>query len=74
MLKQRVLTALLLLPVVIAAIFMLPIEWFIGLLAFIFLNGSLEYKRLAGLTNQSAGSALLFFANLYSRTLILVPT
>jgi len=60
MLKQRVLTALLLLPVVMAAIFLLPAEWFIGLLAFIFLNGSLEYKRLAGLTNRPAGSALLF--------------
>lgn len=60
MLKQRVLTALLLLPLVLAAIFMLPAEWFIGLLAFIFLSGSLEYKRLAGLTSQSAGSALLF--------------
>jgi len=53
MLKQRVITALLLLPLVLAAIFIAPAHWFLILLAIILLGGSLEYMRLAGLSNQS---------------------
>ncbi len=54
MLKQRVLTALLLLPLVMAAIFALPAEWFLILLAVIFLGGSWEYRRLAGFSGHAA--------------------
>jgi phosphatidate cytidylyltransferase len=58
-LKQRVLTALLLLPLVIAAIFALPAQWFLILLAIVLLVGSWEYRRLAGLSNHAAGYLLV---------------
>jgi phosphatidate cytidylyltransferase len=72
MLKQRVLTALLLLPLVMAAIFALPAKWFLLLLAIILLGGSWEYRRLAGLSNRLAGYILvliqvLIFAALFSK-------
>lgn len=54
MLKQRVLTALLLLPLVMAAIFALPVQWFLVLLAVILLRGSWEYSRLAGFSGQTS--------------------
>jgi len=58
MLKQRVLTALLLLPLAMAAIFALPVQWFLVVLAAILLAGSREFGRLAGFSG-SAGSYLL---------------
>jgi len=58
-LKQRVLTALLLLPLALAAIFALPVQWFMILLAAIMLAGNREYSRLAGLSGQTAGSFML---------------
>lgn len=60
MLKQRVLTALLLIPLAIAAIFALPAQWFLILLAIILLAGSWEYRRLAGLSGYTAGYILVF--------------
>ena len=59
MLRQRVLTALLLLPLVLAAIFALPTPWFMLLLIFVLLQGSIEYKRLAGFSSQTAGHFLV---------------
>lgn len=59
MLKQRVLTALLLLPLALAAIFALPAEWFIVLLAIIMLFGNREYARLAGLSGKFSARAML---------------
>ena len=59
MLKQRVLTALLLLPLVMAAIFAMPAQWFLILLAIIFLGGSWEYRRLAGFSGHTAGYLLV---------------
>jgi len=59
-LKQRVLTALVLLPLALAAIFILPPAWFLILLAGILLGGSYEYSRLAGLSGQVAGRLLIF--------------
>lgn len=59
MLKQRVLTALLLLPLVLAAIFALPAQWFMLLLAVIMLGGSREYARLAGLSGSTAANTLV---------------
>ena len=50
MLKQRVLTALLLLPLVTAAIFALPSPWFCVLIALILLGGTREYARLSALS------------------------
>jgi phosphatidate cytidylyltransferase len=60
MLKQRVLTALLLIPLVLAAIFALPARWFVLMLAIILLGGSWEYRRLAGLFAHWAGYLLVF--------------
>ncbi len=59
MLKQRVLTALLLLPLALAAIFVLPAPWFLLLLAIILLGGSWEYSRLASLAGQTAGTVVI---------------
>lgn len=58
MLKQRVITALLLLPLVMAAIFVLPAVWFMALIGIIFLAGSWEYRRLAGLSGPINGYLL----------------
>jgi len=58
-LRQRVLTASLLIPLVIAAIFALPAQWFPILLASILLIGSWEYRRLAGLSGQLSGYLLV---------------
>lgn len=71
MLRQRVLTALLLLPLVMVAIFALPPQWFLVLLAAILLIGSREYAPLAGYTQAASGYVLLgvqaiIFALLFS--------
>ena len=58
MLKQRVLTALVLLPLVMLAIFALPPAWFLVLLGAILLLASREYAPLAGYTG-AAGTYLL---------------
>jgi len=59
MLKQRVLTALLLLPLVMALIFAAPPQWFLILLAIVLLGGSWEYLRLAGVSGQAGGYLLV---------------
>ena len=59
MLKQRILTALLLLPLVIAAIFALPAPGFALFLGCILLGGSWEYQRLAGLSGGTAAYVLI---------------
>ena len=59
MLKQRVFTALLLLPLVMAAIFALPAQWFMVLLIFVFMQGCNEYKYLAGFSGQISGPLLV---------------
>jgi phosphatidate cytidylyltransferase len=58
-LKQRIVTALLLLPMVMAAIFVLPAQWFPLLLAGIVLGGSWEYQRLAGLSGRTSAYVLM---------------
>ena len=59
MLRQRVLTALLLLPLVMAAIFAVPATWFLILLAIVLLGGSREYIHLAGVSRQANGYLLV---------------
>ena len=59
MLKQRVLTAILLLPLVMAAIFAQPAQWFMVFLVFVLMQGSLEYSRLAGLSGNPASHVLV---------------
>lgn len=72
MLKQRIITALLLLPLVFAAIFLLPSSWFMLVLAVIMLGCTTEYVRLAGFSGvfstsmfvliQSALFVMIYFA------------
>jgi len=69
-LKQRVLTALILLPLALAAIFALPAQWFLIVLAIVLLGGSREYIRLAGLSGRATGTMMIslqavIFAVLY---------
>jgi len=82
MLKQRVITALLLLPLVMAAIFMAPAPWFLLLLALILLGGSREYARLAGVSSYPSGyllvliqatilAALVFYKDYWSINILL---
>ncbi|MGA9573435.1 MAG: phosphatidate cytidylyltransferase [Lysobacterales bacterium] len=59
MLKLRVLTALLLLPLVMVAIFALPAQWFLILLAIVLLGGSWEYVRLAGVSGRPEAYGLV---------------
>ena len=61
MLKQRVITALLLLPVVLAVIIAAPAAWFLALMAIVLLVCSWEYSQLAGVSSQS-GRYLLTLA------------
>ena len=70
MLKQRVLTALLLLPLAIAAIFALPVPWFLFFITILLLAGSHEYTRIAGFSGHAYGYFLfllqaMVFALLY---------
>jgi len=60
MLKHRVITALLLLPLVMAAIFVAPPSWFLILLAIILLGGIWEYRRLAGVSGHPGGYLMVF--------------
>jgi phosphatidate cytidylyltransferase len=59
MLKQRVLTALVLAPVVLAAIFYLPTAWLSLLLAGVMVVGVRELALLAGATSSSAQAAVM---------------
>lgn len=59
MLKQRIMTALILLPLVLAAIFAAPAPWFLVILAVILLRGSWEYSLLAGSSGQAARYSLV---------------
>lgn len=54
MLKQRIMTALLLMPLVLAGIFLLPSSWFMLALAIVLLACTVEYVRLAGFTGTLA--------------------
>ena len=69
MLKQRVITALLLLPLVMAAIFAVPAPWFLILLALVLLGGSWEYVRLAGVSGSAAGYLLVLVQAIIFATL-----
>lgn len=59
MLKQRIVTALILLPFALAIIFALPEQWFLILLAMLLLAGTREYIRLASLSMPVSGSLLV---------------
>lgn len=59
MLKQRVATALVLLPLVMVLIFAVPAQWFLIILGLILLGGSWEYTRLAGLSGQTVAYMLI---------------
>lgn len=59
MLKQRVLTALVLMPLVVIGIFALPLPWFALVLGIILLIGSWEFVPLTGLTRRKRGWAII---------------
>lgn len=69
MLKQRVITALLLLPLVMAAIFAAPAAWFLMLLAIVLLGASWEYGRLAGFASYPGGYLLVLIQAVIITTL-----
>ena len=56
MLKQRILTALILIPLVVWAVLQLPTHWFAVLLAVLVLMGAWEWSNLAGLDAPMARS------------------
>ncbi|HKT30143.1 phosphatidate cytidylyltransferase [Dyella sp.] len=62
MLRQRVITALLLAPLAILLILLLPTSVFACLLAAAFLAATWEWSRLAGMTSRAARGVLLGFA------------
>lgn len=62
MLRQRVITALLLAPLAILLILLLPTSVFACLLAAAFLAATWEWSRLAGMTSRVARGVLLGFA------------
>lgn len=70
-LKLRVLTALVLLPLVFTAIFAMPTAWFLVLLAVIFLGGSWEYSRLAGLAGKASRYLLVLAQAIILATLFM---
>jgi phosphatidate cytidylyltransferase len=62
MLRQRVLTALLLAPLAILLILFLPTNWFAWLLAVAFLAATWEWTRLAGMQNRGNRGVVVGFA------------
>jgi phosphatidate cytidylyltransferase len=62
MLRQRVLTALLLAPLAILLILLLPTSLFALLLAAAFLAATWEWTRLAGVNDRAARATAVFFA------------
>lgn len=59
MLKQRVITALVLLPLVMVLIFAVSEQWFLIILGAVLLGGSWEYTKLAGLSRHSSAYILV---------------
>lgn len=59
MLKTRIITAVLLLPLALAAIFLLPAGLFTYLAAALLLVGTWEFHRLAGFSSSTGGVVLL---------------
>jgi phosphatidate cytidylyltransferase len=62
MLRQRVITALLLAPLAIVVILLLPTPWFALVAAAVFLGAQEEWTRLAGVQKSAARLALLVAA------------
>jgi phosphatidate cytidylyltransferase len=62
MLRQRVLTALLLAPLAIAIILLLPTPWFALVIAALFLGAAEEWTHLAGVQKPAMRIALLVLA------------
>jgi phosphatidate cytidylyltransferase len=71
MLRTRVMTALVILPVTLAAVFLAPPLVFKGLIALLFMAGCHEFARISGLSARTGGllmvlQALIFAALFYS--------
>jgi phosphatidate cytidylyltransferase len=65
MLKQRILTAFILIPIVLAILFYLPPLAFCFLVSFIFLIGAWEWSALMGLHSKLQRWLYLGFIMLY---------
>ncbi|TWI55489.1 phosphatidate cytidylyltransferase [Pseudomonas duriflava] len=61
MLKQRVLTALALLPIAIGGFFFLENAWFAAFIGLVVTLGAWEWARLSGLVSQAARAAYALF-------------
>ena len=57
--KQRILTALLLLPIAVSAVLWLPSGWFMAVVAAILLGGMWEWSRLSGLPRAHQRAVVL---------------
>jgi phosphatidate cytidylyltransferase len=75
MLRLRILTALVLVPVAVAGILWLPTPWFAAALGLVFLVGSLELARLCNLHSRMAqlGFAVLVGSVMFAGWWLLVP-
>ena len=69
MLKQRILTALILAPAVIAAIFYLPLNYFAGFLLAVMAIGAWEWGPLMGFVNSTRRTIFVVATSLLIATL-----
>ncbi|MDF3055173.1 MAG: hypothetical protein K0Q74_1080 [Gammaproteobacteria bacterium] len=73
MLKQRVITALVLIPLVILGVFYLPLLWFAWISAAVFLLTGWEWAALSGLKNTYHRLLFLLFSLIFFWLLGVVP-
>ena len=74
MLKQRIITALILAPVALAAIFLLPLKWFAFAIAGVFILATKEWAGLVDNNNQKLPNALIVgYSLLLGASLMVVP-
>lgn len=74
MLKQRIITALVLAPLALAAIFLLPMKWFALAIAGVFILATKEWAVLVDKTNEKLPNALIVgYSLLLGASLLVVP-
>ena len=74
MLKQRITTALILAPLALAAIFLLPLQWFALAIAGVFILATKEWAVLVDKNNSKLPNALIVgYSLILGATLLVVP-